>query len=234
MLILSPGARGATRRRALVSAVALLLTALACAAVASRAQALPANLDQIRAAAAAQAEGPIVPGEAGSAAARSAGADADVARDLPELEQRPDPGPATIGGSGARLARAQSSLARRLGPLGVFALDRVTGTPRYVARLDGALTAPSDADAADIALGYVGAREPAFGLGDSALGKLELDSRYTTVTGMTTMHWTQSYQGIELVDSGLAANVDDRGRLINVLGSPSTFCLLYTSPSPRD
>ena len=36
------------------------------------------------------------------------------------------------------------------------------------------------------------------------------------------MHWTQSYKGIELVDSGLAANVDSDGRLINVSGSPST------------
>ena len=65
---------------------------------------------------------------------------------------------------GPRIAKARSSLARSLGTLGVLQSDPVTGTLRYVGRLDGFLTEASTAPASAVALRYVRANRRAFGL----------------------------------------------------------------------
>ena len=55
---------------------------------------------------------------------------------------------------GPRIAKARSSLGRSLGTLGVLQSDPVTGTLRYVGRLDGYLTDASAAPASAVALRY--------------------------------------------------------------------------------
>ena len=102
----------------------------------------------------------------------------------------------------------------------MVAVDRVTGTPRVVARFGSSLTRPSDADAAEIALDYVAAHRGVFGLDAGQIDALEQADRYTTLSGVTYVYWRQAYRGIELSDEGLAAAVADDGRLLTVTGPP--------------
>ena len=60
-----------------------------------------------------------------------------------------------------------------------------------VGRLDGFLTPPSTADAADIALGYVRANRAAFGLSEADIDNLVLVRRVTSVGGLQRLFWQQ-------------------------------------------
>ena len=64
----------------------------------------------------------------------------------------------------ASMRAAQATLLDSLGFHGVVDIDRLTGTPRVVARLDGFLTGPREGGAKEIALGYVREHADAFGL----------------------------------------------------------------------
>ena len=69
----------------------------------------------------------------------------------------------------AKPSAAVKALEGLLGTQGVVAIDGLTGTPRMVGRLDGYLTGPSGASAADVALGYVRAHAGVFGIDLSTL-----------------------------------------------------------------
>jgi len=125
----------------------------------------------------------------------------------------------------ARSARAQAApatqaLVRGLGAQALVAVDGLTGTPRQVARLDGFLTGPSRARAADVALAYVRAHPGVFGLAAADLAKLSLSREYVDVAGLHHLSWTQSVGAVPLYGNGLKANVAADGRLISVQGSP--------------
>ena len=129
-------------------------------------------------------------------------------------------------------ARAGEQLARKLGPLGNVILDPVTGTPRNVARLDGFLTAPSDASPTSIALGYVSAHADVFGLDAQDLAALRVTRRYRDVLGTMHLTWAQTYGGVSTLDNGLRAAVARNGRLVNVQGAPvPDLALKSTMPS---
>ena len=115
---------------------------------------------------------------------------------------------------------ARAELLGELGAQGVFDLDPVTGTPRVVAKLDGFLTGPSDADPADVALGFVREHLAAFGLDGNDLRSLQLADRKTDIWGVTHLNWGQELGGVPALDNGLKAAVDGQGRLINITGSP--------------
>src|SRR5690348_526403 len=57
----------------------------------------------------------------------------------------------------AAVPDAAAAMLAGLGTQGVVQVDRLTGTPRQVARLDGLLTGPSGEPAATVALRYVAA-----------------------------------------------------------------------------
>ena len=116
--------------------------------------------------------------------------------------------------------RARARLGAALGRQAVVDVDRRTGTPRTIARLDGFLTGPSGDDAAEIALGFVRSQREVFGLSDEDLGTLRLTRRYTDTGGTTHLQWAQTWRGISAWDNGLRAAVTADGRLINVGGSP--------------
>jgi extracellular elastinolytic metalloproteinase len=120
----------------------------------------------------------------------------------------------------AAAARAQASIRESLGNQGVLQLDPVTGTPRVVAKLNGFLTSPSDAAPRAIALGYLREHATAFGLDRGDISSLRLTREYTDVHGTTHLIWAQVFNGIQAMDNGVYANVDENGRLINVMGSP--------------
>lgn len=121
-------------------------------------------------------------------------------------------------GTSSRVLRARITLGRRLGHLGVVEPDAITGTLRFVGRLDGFLTPPGRRPAAEIALGYVGANLGAFGLSPSDLQTLELRRDYVDILGTHHLSWIQRAGGVPVFGAGLQASVTADGRLVNVTG----------------
>ena len=117
----------------------------------------------------------------------------------------------------ANPSTAVKALKAQLGSQGVVSIDGLTGTPRMVGRLDGYLTGPSGASAADVALGYVSANAGAFGVDVSTL---QLARESTSPNGNRHVWWRQVVNGIPVFGNGLKANVTADGRLINVVGAP--------------
>ncbi len=126
----------------------------------------------------------------------------------------------TAAAAGPRIAKARVSLARSLGSLGVLQSDPVTGTLRYVGRLDGFLTHASTAPASRVALRYVRQNRIAFGLRAADLKTLRLRDNYVDALGTHHLSWVQRAGGLTLFGQGLRANVAKDGRLINVVGGP--------------
>jgi hypothetical protein len=116
--------------------------------------------------------------------------------------------------------RARDRLSARLGRQGVVQIDGRTGTPRFVGRLDGFLTATSGEDPDRIALDYVRTQRGVFGLSDADLDSLRLVRRYSDRAGTTYLTWAQTWRGLAAFDNGLKAAVAADGRLIAVSGSP--------------
>ncbi|MDQ2983607.1 MAG: M36 family metallopeptidase [Actinomycetota bacterium] len=130
------------------------------------------------------------------------------------------------------LVRAQAGLRHSLGPQGIVERDRVNGTPRVVARLDGFLTGPSSDRPREIALAYVRRHGRAFGLDARDLGQLRLVRRYRDIGGTVHLTWQQSYRGVPAFDNGLRAAVTKDGRLLNLLG-PARHGFAVDSVRPR-
>ena len=126
----------------------------------------------------------------------------------------------SAAGVAPRVAAARTSLARRLGSQGVIQSDRVTGTLRFLGRLDGYLTGPSARTASDVAMGYVRDHLSAFGLSRADLRSFLLRNDYVDIAGTHHLSWIQRYRGIPVFANGLKANVTGEGRLINVNGAP--------------
>jgi extracellular elastinolytic metalloproteinase len=110
----------------------------------------------------------------------------------------------------------------QLGVQGIVDIDRGTGTPRRVARLDGFLTAASKRKPAAIALDYVKAHADVFGLNADAVAGLSLRQDYVDVAGTHHLSFVQTVGGIPVFGNGLKAHVAKNGRLVQVDGSPLT------------
>lgn len=131
----------------------------------------------------------------------------------------------------ARTARAQAALARRLGALGVIQSDRVTGTLRMVARLDGFLTGRSARPARSVAMGFVRSNLAAFGLSRTDMKTFHMRRDYVDIGGTHHISWTQSSRGVPVFHNGLRANVTRDGRLVSVTGSP-VHAIGFASSTP--
>ncbi|WP_308121071.1 M36 family metallopeptidase [Paractinoplanes bogorensis] len=117
-------------------------------------------------------------------------------------------------------ASAVNTLRDSLGVQGIIDIDRATGTPRRVAKLDGFLTAPSKKKPAAIALDYVKAHPEVFGLSAAALASLELRQDYVDIEGTHHLSWVQVADGVPVFGNGLKAHVTSDGRLVQVDGAP--------------
>lgn len=109
-----------------------------------------------------------------------------------------------------------TTLAGQLGVQGIVDIDKSTGTPRRVAKLDGFLTGPSHKKPVDIALAYVRAHADLFG----SLGGLTLRQDYVDVDGTHHLSFQQVADGVPVFGNGLKAHVTADGRLVQVDGSP--------------
>ncbi len=137
-------------------------------------------------------------------------------------------------GVSRRVADARLALAQRLGSQGVVDADAITGTLRFVGRLDGFLTGPSAGAAKAVAMDYVRANLAAFGLSQSDLRTFRLRSDYVDIIGTHHLSWVQRVGGVQAFPNGLKANVTREGRLINVSGSPASGLSLPTASARLD
>ncbi|WP_306212721.1 M36 family metallopeptidase [Actinoplanes sp. RD1] len=117
-------------------------------------------------------------------------------------------------GSGARKLRDS------LGVQGVVDIDRATGTPRRVARLDGFLTGPSRKKPEKIARDYLKAHTDVFGLSAAAVDALTLRQDYVDISGTHHLSFQQTVDGVAVFGNGIKAHVAKDGRLVQVDGSP--------------
>jgi extracellular elastinolytic metalloproteinase len=137
-------------------------------------------------------------------------------------------------GVSRRVRSARLELGGTLGTLGVVDDDPTTGTLRFLGRLDGFLTGPSNRSASGVALDYVRAHRLAFGLTPSDLRTFHLRRDYVDVGGTHHLSWVQRVGGIEVFPNGLEANVTEDGRLINVSGSPAAGLRSPSAPAHLD
>src|SRR3954464_13805058 len=128
---------------------------------------------------------------------------------------------ATRGDRPARERTSAQALTKRLGGQAVVDVDSATGTPRVLARLDGALSGPSAGSPVAIADAYVRSHLSALGLTEADLATLDAPTSSTSPGGITEVRWRQSYNGIPSADSELRVNVGREGRVLNLLGSPA-------------
>ncbi|HWB57372.1 MAG TPA: M36 family metallopeptidase [Gaiellaceae bacterium] len=125
----------------------------------------------------------------------------------------------------------QAALRASLGAVGVVGVDPVTGTPRFVAELDGFLTEPSTADPADVVLRYVREHSEVFRLDEDDLAGLRLVRDETDAAGAHHLLWAQTAGGIPAFANDLRATVTRDGRLLTVGGSPVADLELPTDAS---
>src|SRR4051794_27758656 len=114
----------------------------------------------------------------------------------------------------------REALQKRLGTQGVVDLDRQTGTPRVLARLDGTLTRASSRAPRAIASSYVRANLGVLGLTAADFDALSAPDLADLPGGLTSVRWRQEVDGIPSADSALQVNVAADGRVLNVLGAP--------------
>jgi extracellular elastinolytic metalloproteinase len=117
------------------------------------------------------------------------------------------------------MRRARSALARSLGDDAVLDVDPLTGTPRMLARLDGALAGPRRGDPAEIAQRYVRENLAALGLTEADLGSLG-SLRRVPVPGGEQIRWRQYDDGVPALDNELRVTVADDGAVLSVVGAP--------------
>ena len=126
----------------------------------------------------------------------------------------------TISLGSDRTRQARVDLARRLGGQAVIQGDPVTGTARFVGRLNGYLTSSSRRPATRIAMGFVRSNLTTMGLTRPDLQTFRFASDYVDISGTHHLSWTQASHGITVFQNGLRASVTADGRLVNLTGSP--------------
>ncbi|GAB1646005.1 hypothetical protein KRMM14A1259_64280 [Krasilnikovia sp. MM14-A1259] len=120
----------------------------------------------------------------------------------------------------ARPGSPARKLRDKLGVQGIVDMDRATGTPRRVTKLDGFLTAASSKKPEAVARGYVKANSDVFGLSATAVDQLQLRQDYVDVAGTHHLSFIQSVDGVPVFGNGIKAHVAKDGRLVQVDGAP--------------
>jgi hypothetical protein len=126
---------------------------------------------------------------------------------------------------------AVAALKASLGTEGIVDVDAVTGTARFVGRLDGFLTGPSKRDPADIALDYLRDHKRVFGADRGSIDGLRLRKDYVSIDGTHHLFFEQTSQGVPVFANGIRANITQDGQIINFTGAP-VASLAGASTSP--
>ncbi|GIF21184.1 hypothetical protein Ate02nite_39140 [Paractinoplanes tereljensis] len=117
-------------------------------------------------------------------------------------------------------ATAVNKLRDSLGVQGIVDVDKSTGTPRRVAKLDGFLTAKSKAKPEKIARDYLAAHADVFGLDAGTIANLTLRQDYVDIEGTHHLSFVQSVGGVPVFGNGLKAHITSDGQLVQLDGAP--------------
>jgi extracellular elastinolytic metalloproteinase len=204
-------------------------TGLAAAAVASLALAGIASGTSY-------ATGSSAPPSTHQASARASSYVASLADPYVDVTQRSGPAATTA----LRLAsdRAQTRATRDFrasqSDSTVLELSGTTGTVRYLADLDGYLTARSSRSPQTVALGYVRAHAAALGLTRADVRTLHLHRDYRDIAGVHHLFFTQRIGGHTLARTGLIASVTRGGRLLTLGGMPVSRATSRSLPAASE
>ena len=117
----------------------------------------------------------------------------------------------------ADVSRARDDLKDELGDQGLLSVDDSTGGVRFLAKLNGFLTSAPSGDPVGATRDYLRDQADAFGVEPSDMGDLRLAGR-ESAGGIESLEFTQSVDGIPIVDSSLQAHLDGDGRLLAISG----------------
>jgi extracellular elastinolytic metalloproteinase len=117
---------------------------------------------------------------------------------------------------------AVRKLRESLGVQGIVDIDKATGTPRRVARVDGFLTAAGKKKPLTIALDYLKAHSDVFGLDAAAVDRLTPRQDYVDIDKTHHLSLVQTVGGVPVFGNGVKAHVTADGKLIQVDGAPLT------------
>ena len=90
---------------------------------------------------------------------------------------------------------ARARLRRTLGRQGVLAVDRLTGTPRSLARLDDALAGPAAGTPREVAWRFARSHTAVLGLSDADFASFGRPQVREARSGVTTVRWRQVFRG---------------------------------------
>ena len=112
---------------------------------------------------------------------------------------------------------ARDELRDDLGSQGLLTVDETSGAVRFLAQLDGFLDDTPSSDPVGAARDYLAGQAEAFGVEGSDIAGLRVTGQQTG--GETqSVEFTQSVDGVPIVDSSLEAHLDGEGRLLAITG----------------
>ena len=117
----------------------------------------------------------------------------------------------------AQVDEARDELKDDLGTQGLLTVDDATGAVRFLAKLDGFLDSTPSADAAGAAREYLADQAEVFGVERSDVGALQATEQAAS-DRMQSVEFTQTVEGVPIIDSSLQAHLDDEGRLLAITG----------------
>ncbi len=156
-------------------------------------------------------------GESPRAARQSLPGGTEVKGPLPDVDRR-DLHAGTVA-SAQRMAQV-AELRQRVPGVAVD-YDPVTGSPKWVGSTAAFLTAPQQAQAAADAdapiLAFLEAHRGLFGHGPELLGQARRVTDYATARGPSRkVVWHQQYEGVDVFEAVLQANLTTKSELINI------------------
>ena len=115
---------------------------------------------------------------------------------------------------------ARAAELKRLGAGGKLQLDPLTGTPRSFQNFSGALSGSTGGSPASVAMGFARSHAAILGLSSADLDALGAPKIVTSPSGISSVRFAQSYQGVPAYDNDLRINLDRVNRVLSVTGSP--------------
>ena len=134
--------------------------------------------------------------------------------------------------AGSQVRSARAAELRRLGAGAKLQVDALTGTPRFLQNLTGTLSGSAAGSPASVALGFARSHAAVLGLSSADLAALGAAKIVRSPSGISSVRFSQIYQGIPAYDNDLRINLDRVNRVLSVTGSP-VHGLSVDSVSPK-
>ncbi len=122
--------------------------------------------------------------------------------------------------AGSRVRSARAAELKRLGAGGKLQLDPLTGTPLSFQNFSGTLSGSTGGSPASVAMGFARSHAAILGLSSADLDALGAPKIVTSPSGISSVRFAQSYQGVPAYDNDLRINLDRVNRVLSVTGSP--------------